>query len=373
MIERLVADDPTFAQRIVEAIRSAIGKFRGVKDPQLEQMKKAVKLFERALKKAGPVEGAKTSLKAMPDGTKYVRVDTDQDIFEGHDVGEYPSIAREYIKKRFRHTVIGEGNNRAFVDAKTGGEYTNPANRRMDQETFEGKMRASTELDNLVKASRFIENSGPQKRHPEFSGGFDLQDVVFEVSGKLFEGRLNIGIDDQGRRRLYDLTKIKSLDSGSWVKQHGGAAAQTSGQSSTDIISENVADINRNQENRDAKYSLPSRSALEAQILAWQKAHQTEIDAAKTNDGVSQFASKTIQNAPNVSDQIKAEFNTNPLLKTYRTDSNDAQVERALGNLKKNGFEKEAERLLNAETLTTDDGIEAGLMALYAFESAFPA
>ena len=88
---------------------------------------------------------------------------------------------------------------------------------------------------------------------------------------------------------------------------------------------------------------------------------------------MSQFASKTIQNAPNVSDQIKAEFNTNPLLKTYRTDSNDAQVERALGNLKKNGFEKEAERLLNAETLTTDDGIEAGLMALYAFESAFPA
>ena len=107
MIERLVADDPTFAQRIVEVIRSAIDKFRGVKDPQLEQMKKAVKLLERALKKARPVNGTKDSLQTMADGTRYVRVDTDQDIFDGHDVSEYPAIVKDYIKRRFRHTVVG--------------------------------------------------------------------------------------------------------------------------------------------------------------------------------------------------------------------------------------------------------------------------
>ena len=67
--------------------------------------------------------------------------------------------------------------------------------------------------------------------------------MTFEVQGKMFTGRLNIGIDDRGRRRLYDLTKIKSLDPEVWVKQHG-AAAQGVHQSSDAIISENVADIN---------------------------------------------------------------------------------------------------------------------------------
>lgn len=115
-------------------------------------------------------------------------------------------------------------------------------------------MRAGTELDNLVDAGVFVENSGFQKRHPEFPGGFDLYDVTFEVQGKMFAGRLYIGIDDRGRRRLYDLTKIKSLDPEVWVKQHG-AAAHGVHQSSDSIISENTSESN-------TKYSLPSRVPL---------------------------------------------------------------------------------------------------------------
>ena len=138
-----------------------------MKDPQLEQMKKAVKLFEQALKKAGPVNGTKDSLQTMADGRRYVQVDTDQDILDGHDVSEYPAIVKDYIKRRFRHTVVGAGENRAFIDARTGNEYTHPA-KHVEASVFNGKMRAGTELDNLVDAGVFVENSGFQKKHPEF-------------------------------------------------------------------------------------------------------------------------------------------------------------------------------------------------------------
>ena len=122
-----------------------------------------------------------------------------------------------------------------LLSPATGGEYTNPAKRRIDDDVFEGKMRAATELDNLVTAGEYVGNSGPEKRHPEFPGGFDLYRVVFEVSGQRFEGTLNIGITENGQRRLYDMTKIKSLGSGSGVKQYGSTAAPTSNQGSSDL------------------------------------------------------------------------------------------------------------------------------------------
>ena len=163
-------------------------------------------------------------------GRRFVEVDTDQEIFEGKSPDEYPKIVREYIKSHFRGSVIGDENNRAYVDARTGQEYTNPANHRIEQNAFDSKMRAGTELHNLVSASSFDRHNGADPRHPEFPGGFDLYKIVFRVAGKTFEGKLNIGIDDHGRKRLYDLTQIKSLDHRVGVKQQKTADAPSSDQ-----------------------------------------------------------------------------------------------------------------------------------------------
>lgn len=238
-------------------------------------------------------EGSRFSLQHTDDGTRYVEVDTDQNIFDGHQEAEYPRIARDYIKNHFRHTVIGESNNRANVDARTGSEYTNPA-KSVPSADFADKMRAATELDNLMRASTYLQHNEPTARHPEFSGGFDLFRTIFKVSDRVFEGVLNIGIDAQGRRRLYDLTQIKSLDPGIWVKQHAGAAAQTRGQGSMTVTQTPYAEnqplgnvrnanaspvtpsISTPAENVNTKFSLlPSTDVLSGQIAA----HQASLAA----------------------------------------------------------------------------------------------
>lgn len=375
-IERLVQEKPNLMQRIYEAVRDFVRKLRGVNDPELDRIRNAERLMRKALDTASDdSSGTRFSIKTTGDGTRYVLVDTDQDIFDGHEPREYPAIAREYIKNRFRHTIIGEGENRAFVDARTGGEYTNPANRRMDAETFEGKMRASTELDNLIKASKYVENSGPVARHPEFPGGFDLQDVVFQVSDRLFEGRLNIGIDDKGRRRLYDLTKIKSLDSGSWVKQHGGAAAQTSGLSSTDSIAER-----RKFDNR--KYSLPSAETLNQEISAYRarenrpavQTGMTEQAGAQRQEaapamGERQFATKTAQESGAMPEWLKQELMSDPQQRYYERDSNNAQLMRAWERYRQEGYDGVRDRILAAEHFTADDIADANMIMAMAFRN----
>ena len=42
-------------------------------------------------------DGKRFSIREFADGTYYVEVDTDQDIFEGADRSEYGRIARKYI------------------------------------------------------------------------------------------------------------------------------------------------------------------------------------------------------------------------------------------------------------------------------------
>ena len=174
----------------------------------------------------------------------------------------------------------------------------------------------------------------------------------------MFTGRLNIGIDDRGRRRLYDLTKIKSLDPEVWVKQHG-AAAQGVHQSSNFIISENTSESN-------TKYSLPTRSALEADILAWRQAHQAEIDAAKKKGDSRSRQPDTLQRNP-LPDPVKRVIDDNAILRSYKADTNEAQFNRAMEKIEENGYAKEVKRLLDADDFSLDDSVEAGALAIAAF------
>lgn len=373
-INALVAEKPSLMRRVYETVRDFVRKLRGVSDPTLEKIRKAERIMRKALDTAkGKTDGSQFSLQKANDGTPYVRVDTDQDIFEGHEPSEYPAIAKEYIKTRFRHTVIGEGENRAYVDAKTGNEYTHPA-KRVDQEAFSGKMKASTELDNLLKASKFIKNSGPEKRHPEFPGGFDLHDVIFEVSGKAFEGRINIGIDNSGRRRLYDMTKIKSLDPEIWVKRRGDAAAQVGHQSSNTIIPETAPVSNR-------KYSLPSADVLNQEISAYRASRSIEPRTAverqestservETNgQGERQFATQTAQRSEAMPQWLKNELMNNPNQRYYDRDTNDAQLMRAWERYQQEGYEGVRDRLLAADHFTADDTADANMIMAIAFRN----
>lgn len=119
--------------------------------------------------------------------------------------------------------------------------------------------------------------------------------------------------------------------------------------------------------NPHTKYSLPSQNALENQILEWMQAHQEEMDKAAKDEGVSQQPD-TLNRNPYLDEKVKEVFDTNPIFRSYKKDTNKAQLNRALGNIRKNGYAEEVERLLDADHLTVDESVEIDALTIAAFE-----
>lgn len=154
---------------------------------------------------------ARYSIQTDSNGKKYVNVDTDQHIFEGVEPKEYHKIARKYILENFRGKIIGENESRAFVNKRSAEEYAYPANKRQESDIKSAKMKSSTELDNLMSTSQFVEHTDDDGRHPDATGGWDWYSVDFVVDGQPFSGTISVKNTDNGRV-FYDMTKIRSLN-----------------------------------------------------------------------------------------------------------------------------------------------------------------
>lgn len=141
-----------------------------------------------------------------------VVVDTDQNLFEGADPKSYPAIARRYIKEKFQGQVLPVGEeDAARIGPKAPGEYAYPPARGGELEN-EAKMRASTELNNLLETAEYS-YSAPDVRahsHKEGSLGWDYYTTRFQLGGKTFEGTINIANSPNGRV-FYDITKIREI------------------------------------------------------------------------------------------------------------------------------------------------------------------
>ena len=349
-ISRIVADKPSAARRMLDTIRNFINRIKGVNDPFVDQLRKVEKLMTRALEEGQKGSGTKFSLRQTNDGTKYVEVDTDQDIFEGRDESEYPKIVREYIKRRFRRKVIGTGEKVAFVDARTGSEYTNPA-KKIEEDVFESKLRAATELDNILDASIFIDHNPDDGRHWYFPNGFDHYETFFSVSNRMFEAVINIGIDKNGRKHFYDLTKIKSLNADIWVNQHGGVAAQLGNQGFSDaIISEQPGNVNK-------KFSLPSPKLLNYQINNWRNASEQQDAEPQPRQRERQFAGQTMPNSNAPGEAVQALLN-DPQQLYYTPTTNREQVNAAYTRIQDEGFDAAVERVLNLEKMNASDNAD---------------
>ena len=208
-IRRLSAEKPSLARRILDWIREMKTRLFGTeRDNMLAQ---AERLYRNAL--VEPVAnrgGVQYSVQHKPDGSKYVLIDTDQDIFDGVPRREWPKVARQYINSHFRGKVLPLGDyDAARVKTKASGEFTHPSNPiSVSSNEFEAKMKASTELDNLMEAAEYAYSAKDTKSHPEASLGWDYYTVRFLLDGQEFEGLINIA-NGEGGRQFYDMTKIR--------------------------------------------------------------------------------------------------------------------------------------------------------------------
>ncbi len=180
---------------------SKAAKQQSVQQEQIENQKSIAEYNNKA----------QYSIQTDSNGKKYVNVDTDQHIFEGVEPKEYHKIARKYILENFRGKIIGENESRAFVNKRSAEEYAYPANKRQESDIKSAKMKSSTELDNLMSTSQFVEHTDDDGRHPDATGGWDWYSVDFVVDGQPFNGTISVKNTDNGRV-FYDMTKIRSLN-----------------------------------------------------------------------------------------------------------------------------------------------------------------
>lgn len=241
---------------------------------------------------AKQTEGVKYSVQETENGTKYVEVDTDQDIFEGKTVDEMPAIIQRYIKKKFGGRVIGTGDNRAYVNGRTAGKYTNDGT-RYNPKTYENKMRAGTELDNLLDASTFIEHRAYDPHHEEFANGWDIYKTIIHARGEWYEGTISVGIYENGGKLLYSVN-VKKSDAASFalyaLPHHKGGAIALN-----DSISNSGENVNKKFDLKDEEYvrALESGNEETAQQMvdeAAEAAGYTEkVYHGTPNSGFTQF------------------------------------------------------------------------------------
>ena len=141
-------------------------------------------------------------------GRRFVEIDTDQELFEGLNGNQMLKAAEKYILDHFKGRIIGDKENEAYVSRRTAKEYSHPANRRLREEVRQAKGKASTELDNMLKASKYIGHEADDGGHPEATGGWDYYETVFRVNGIEFTGKINV-LNGDGFRTLHDITEIK--------------------------------------------------------------------------------------------------------------------------------------------------------------------
>ena len=149
----------------------------------------------------------KFSIKKDSNGNKYVEVDTDQDIFIGKSISEQNKNAKQYILDNFRQNGIDVNNENIKVTSKTANEYTHPR-RELNKNNMVSKLKASTELDNLLSMSEYKYTKNDDGRHGIAKDGWDYYKVNFRVGNALFEGLINIAKNGK-IKTLYDITNIK--------------------------------------------------------------------------------------------------------------------------------------------------------------------
>ena len=124
-----------------------------------------------------------------------VIIDTDRGIFDGVDRKDYGKTVRTYMRAHFRgkrvsDTVFTKISEREYTASKyTQGMYSS------EDGIYEAKMQASTELDKIVSAGKFIGHEDAKHPHNHNENGYDRFEVIFNLDGEDFRGEMLIAIE----------------------------------------------------------------------------------------------------------------------------------------------------------------------------------
>lgn len=215
-INRLANDNRNLFQKMWDEVKYMWGQAHP-SSPEAQKLAQLKRVFEETYKASSKQQkntaksGVQYALMEFEDGRRFVSVETDQSMFDGLTLKEKTDLATKLIKERFQGKVIGI-ENRAFVNGVTANEYTHPV-KHIENDIYEAKMRASTELDNLMDAGFNFRNAPDGKDghvHNDAVGGFDYFDVIFKVGDEYYQGVINVKVNNRGKL-LKDITQIENI------------------------------------------------------------------------------------------------------------------------------------------------------------------
>lgn len=209
------SEDRTMLQKLRDAIREIVGKLTGKAKQQAQTaeglLQQAFEAAAQNSKNAATEGGVRYSLNEFADGKRFVDVQTEQSQFDGLDDKQKTKRAIQVIKEKFAGKVIGI-DNRVFVNGRSAAEYGHPS-KNISSDIRDVKMRASTELDNLIDAGTNFRTAPDGKDghvHPNAVGDFQYFDTTFKVGNEYYKGTVNIEPVSKGLL-LKDITKIENI------------------------------------------------------------------------------------------------------------------------------------------------------------------
>lgn len=218
-VKMVFPDENSAFGSIAELIREGLEEDAVVEGMRSERIGEICDRIERELGNENAAKensawdgGVQFSLREFEDGRKFVDVAAEQERFDHLSANEQQKAAKKAIQEKFVGKVIGL-TNQAFVNGNTAKEYAFPSKSIKDPNAREAKMRASTELDNLLEAGENFRTE-PDGRdghvHPNATGDFRYFDTLFKVGNEYYTGVINVMPVNKGLL-LKDITKIRNV------------------------------------------------------------------------------------------------------------------------------------------------------------------
>lgn len=264
-INSLNVEKPNVFKRIYNWVVDKVNKITGNRFEKVywEDIKNK---FESAYRQdyQGKSNSNRFSIQTDSNGNKFVKIDTNQDIFKGKTLSEQSKIAKQYILDKFRDKGLKLDNENVKITSKTANEYTHPKN-QLPYKTKQAKIKASTELDNMLNISDYQYSSNDDGRHRFAKDGWDYYKTVFEVDGVKFEGLVNVAKSGD-KKIFYDVTNIKRISQNRSALDKSFSTSLTNSNNSIPTSNDNVNTINNNSmqesENNSGSFNLAKNNTL---------------------------------------------------------------------------------------------------------------
>lgn len=206
-IDRLARQNTKLVEKIKNWISDLVVSFKGT--AQEKELRRIENMYRKALEQARNTTNTQNiaySIKENANG-KFVKVDTDQDIFEGINEKDYNKIAKMYMQDYLKGTTKLTSNDEAIIDTRGIRKYTNPQQRTS---YFDEKMFLTPELKNVLEIAEKVEVSEANKDNSKYNN-WEYYKFNFEIGNRTFEGLINIGIDKDGYKHFYEINKIHPI------------------------------------------------------------------------------------------------------------------------------------------------------------------